>query len=204
MNKRVIGLSGVARAGKDTFATILEAKLVSKGRRVLRIALAEPLKRDCKEFLSATLNVDAYSQIPADKNLIRPMFVWYGDAQRQKTNGRYWIDKADAKIKSTDYDYYIVTDVRYDAYERDELYWLQRELNGVVCHISRYHRLVDGIREFVLPPNDHERENDPKVKARANFVVEWESVNGKTVEELNVDPSLNAHVDAFMQKFNIV
>jgi len=203
INKRVLGISGVARAGKDTFASILERKLYLNNRTVLKVSLAGPLKKDCAEFLASTIKIDASTQILAEKNLIRPLFVWYGDAQRKLTGGRYWIDKADSIIKHSEFDYYIVTDVRYDTYEKDELYWVQKELGGVVCHVSRYYPQPDGTKVFVLPPNDHERENDPKVKAKADFVVEWESVEGKNPEELALDESLNAHVGAFMTKFNI-
>ena len=201
--KLIIGIGGCARAGKDTFASILEAKLKANGRTVKKIALATPLKTDCVEFLANHLKIDAYTQVSSEKNLIRPMLVWYGDAQRKLTGGRYWIDKAASAIEAVPHDYYIITDVRYDFYEKDELYWLQTECRGVVCHVSRYYLEAGGVRDFVQPPNEHERENDPKIKAKANFVVEWESVEGKTVEELVLDKSLNAHVDAFMEKFNI-
>ena len=202
-NRRVVGISGVARSGKDTFASILEAKLIARGKSVKRIALANPLKDDCGNFLRTKLNIDAHTQIPAEKLIIRPMLVWYGDAQRKLTNGRYWIEKANETMRLNPRDCYIIADIRYDAYEKDELYWLQKECGGQVCHVSRYYLQAGGARDFVQAPNDHERENDPKVRAKADFIVEWESVKGKTVEELALDESLNAHVDAFMQKFDI-
>lgn len=202
-NKRVIGIGGVARAGKDTFASILESKLKANGKTVRKIALASPLKLDCKEFLMDHLHIDSETQVPSEKVLIRPMLVWYGDAQRKLTHGRHWIDLATRKITNSTFDYYIITDVRYDFYEKDELYWLQKECNGIVCHVSRWRMASDHEREFVEPANDHERENDPKIKAKADFVVEWESVDGLTPAELELDPSLNAHVDEFMAKFEI-
>ena len=211
----------MARAGKDTFALILEAKLRANGKTVKKIALATPLKEDCDNFLRTKLNISAYTQTADEKVLIRPMLVWYGDAQRKLTGGRYWIDKAQQEIDKSGYDYYIVTDVRYDFYEKDEIYWLQKECNGEVCHISRWTKeplwaevaippetevkryLVKTTAKFIPPANDHEALNDPKVKAKADFVVEWESVEGKTMDELVLDASLNAHVDEFMAKFNI-
>lgn len=199
---RVIGLSGVARAGKDTFAAILEKKLIAKGKTVKKIALATPLKEDCDGFLQEKLGISGFTQVPDEKILIRPFLVWYGDAQRKRTGGRYWIDKATEEIKNSSSDYYIVTDVRYDAYEKDELYWLQREMNGIVCHVSRFTQEPTG-RVFVEPPNEHERINDPKVRAKADHCVEWESVKGLTMEEVLNAPSLNAHVDEFMTKFGL-
>ena len=189
--------------------------MLANGKAVKKIALATPLKEDCNYFLTTRLRINAYTQVTEEKNLIRPMLVWYGDAQRKLTGGRYWIDKAQKEIDAEPYDYYIITDVRYDFYEKDEIYWLQKECNGTVCHISRWRSVPRDVishegntttvydRSFIPPANDHERENDPKVKAKADFVVEWESVEGKTMDELAVDPSLNAYVDAFMAKFNI-
>ncbi len=212
--KRVIGLSGVARAGKDTFASILENKLKAKGKSVLKIALATPLKADCDSFLQERLGVSAFTQVPEEKLLIRPMLVWYGDAQRKRTNGRYWIDKAQAIINGSSYDYYIVTDVRYAHYATDEIHWLKNECKGVVCHISRFeteevditsHEGITNreyVKKFIQPANDHEAENDPKVKALADYCVEWKHVKYLSPETmLPKDPSLNAHVDAFMEKF---
>jgi hypothetical protein len=59
-------------------------------------------------------------------------------------------------------------------------------------------------KEFVQPANDHEKENDPKVKAKSDHVVKWENVNGLTVEQLTFAPSLVAHVDEFVTKFKLV
>lgn len=200
--KRIIGISGVARAGKDTFAAILEAKLQLNGKKVLKYALASPLKGACEKFLSEHFGMNVYTQVTSEKDTIRPFLVWYGDTKRKATEGRYFIDIATNTINVSDCDYVIVTDIRYDKYDRDELHWLQKECGGVLCHVSRYH-LDSGQRQFVMPPNSHERENDPKIKAKADFVVEWKSVEVSSPEELLVDASLNAHVDAFMEKFSI-
>ena len=119
--KNVIGLGGVARAGKDTFAAILEMKLQQAGKTVKKIALAGPLKQHCDKFLKDNLGISAFTQVPEEKIIIRPFLVWYGDAQRKLTEGKFWTNLASSEIESTHYDYYIITDVRYDAYPIDEL-----------------------------------------------------------------------------------
>jgi hypothetical protein len=211
-DKKVIGLGGCARAGKDTFANILIYKLQQAGKSVKRIALADPLKFDVDTFLTNNLGITAFTTNPDEKILIRPMLVWYGDAQRKRTNGRYWIDLAKKAIEESNYDYYIITDVRYDVYEKDELYFLKNEVNGVLCHISKYkvEKEVNGVstvieKKFVQPANDHESQNDPKIKAAAHHRVEWEDEGQMTPEELLFNPTLNEHVDKFMniwiQKF---
>lgn len=51
----------------------------------------------------------------------------------------------------------------------------------------------------VPPANDHEALNDPKMKAAANYVVEWRDVGPLSPEELNTNPALNKYVDDFRQ-----
>ncbi len=209
--KNVIGIGGVARAGKDTFAAILESILVSRGKTVRKIALADPLKADCDAFLQKHLNISAFTQVPEEKVLIRPMLVWYGDAQRKRTNGRYWVELASKTINESEYDYYIITDVRYDHYEKDELYWLKNEWNGVLCHVSKWQRIpiastqpklaANISRQFVAPANDHEAMNDPKIKSGAHHLVEWEHVVCNSTEELLKNTYLVAEVDLFARNW---
>jgi hypothetical protein len=144
------------------------------------------------------IGISAFTQVPEEKILIRPMLVWYGDAQRKRTNGRYWVDLAKKTIDESNYDFYIVTDVRYDVYEKDELYFLKKETKGVLCHISKY-SIVDGVKKFVLPANDHEEANNPKIKAAAQHRIEWEDEGKMTAEELLLNPKLNEHVEKFMK-----
>jgi hypothetical protein len=216
MNKNVIGLGGVARSGKDTFAAILEMKLQQAGKTVKKIALAGPLKEHCDEFLKSNLGVSAFTQIPEEKILIRPFLVWYGDAQRKRTNGKFWTNLASEQINSTNFDYYIITDIRYDAYPVDELQWLKDDWKGVLCHISKYvwksqpqqYDDISGVvhyKEFVAPANDHEEVNDPKIKKAAQHTVEWPHISDVKPEHLLWNPELNSYVDKFMniwiQKF---
>ena len=203
--KKVIGLGGVARSGKDTFAGILAYKLQQAGKSVRRIALAEPLKVHADEFLVKYLNITAMSPVSEEKQLIRPMLVWYGDVQRKRTNGRYWIDIAKKTIEESKYDYYIITDIRYDAYEKDELYFLKQEMDGVLCHISKYVVDLNGEKKFVQPANDHEATNDPKIKSAADHIVKWPHVDVvmENVEELLLNPTLNEKVDEFANKFSL-
>lgn len=209
--KNVIGLSGVGRSGKDTFASILEIKLQQAGYSVKKVSFAGPLKKDCEEFVRKNLNMNVFTQDTAEKTLIRPLLVWYGDAQRKRTNGKYWTDLASKEIENSNYDYYIVTDVRYDYYPVDELQWLKDNWKGKLCHISKYTMFRNPFppdnRVFVEPANDHEAVNDPKIKKAADFVVEWPDISeGKNIneQELLLNPTLNEYVDAFIDACNIL
>lgn len=198
--KKVIGIGGVARSGKDTFAAILETKLQQAGRTATRIALAAPLKQHCDKFLTENLGISAFTQIPEEKLIIRPLLVWYGDAQRKRTNGKYWTDLASKTINETNFDYYIITDIRYDVFERDELQWLKDDWKGTLCHISKY------ITQYqVVPPaNEHEAVNDPKIKAAAHHIVEWPHVNQTDPLQLLTNPTLNEYVDTFIQQCKVI
>ena len=198
--KKVIGIGGVARSGKDTFAAILETKLQQAGRTATRIALAAPLKQHCDKFLTENLGISAFTQIPEEKLIIRPFLVWYGDAQRKRTNGKYWTDLASKAINETNYDYYIITDIRYDVFEKDELQWLKDDWNGTLCHISKY------ITQYqVVPPaNEHEAVNDPKIKSAAHHIVEWPHVNQTDPLQLLTNPTLNEYVDTFIQQCKVI
>ena len=206
MAKRVIGISGVARAGKDTFAAILIKKLSLQNYTVKRIALADALKKDCDEFCKKTLGISSFNQVPDEKLLIRPLLVWYGDAQRKRTNGRYWINLAQKQIDETSFDYYVITDVRYSHYENDEGQWIQNECKGLICHVSKWgfysfpvgDGSYSGMAQWrcIPPANEHEALNDPKMKKLANFIVEWPDIG--EVENLLNHPQLNKYVDNFI------
>lgn len=209
---KVIGISGVARAGKDTFASILINELKAAGKTVEKFAFADALKQDCDAFCKEKLGVSAFTQIQNEKVLIRPLLVWYGDAKRKQSNGRYWVDIIDKKVKASTAEFCLVTDVRYDFYAKDEISWVKEDCHGLVVHVSRWELESDNKssynngrgsthRRFVPPANDHEKENDPKVKAKADFVVEWENVSGLTMEQLTKAPSLVNHVRSFVSNY---
>jgi hypothetical protein len=213
----IIGIAGVARSGKDTFASILTNRLNAVGKSVDKFAFADALKQDCDAFCKEKLGVSAFTQVPNEKLLIRPLLVWYGDAKRKQSNGRYWVDIIDAKVKASKADFCLVTDVRYDFYERDEISWVKQECHGLVVHVSRWSMNPTNVnlmgtfdkigavemyqKVFVPPANDHEKENDPKVKAKADHIVEWQNVDGLTMEQLTTAPSLVAHVDSFIDLY---
>jgi hypothetical protein len=215
MSIKILAVSGVARSGKDTFTSILINRLRERGKTAKQIALAAPLKGLCDEFTKANLGISAYTQVPEEKMMIRPFLVWFGDAKRKQTNGRFWVELANKSIQQSEVegiDYAIISDIRYDHYERDELSWLKKEHNGVLAHISRYEMRrpvtmkvsnpkIEKI--FVPPANDHEMLNDPRVKRMADYIVEWPTIYNCSSEELVVRPEMISYVDKFIEKFSL-
>lgn len=179
MQKLVISLSGVARSGKDSFCQYLIAILESVGIRAKRYAFADELKDKVRQPLIDLCGVDVLNCSPKDKEMIRDYLVAVGKIKRIQTNGKYWTGLVEEKIKNdSDVDVAIVTDTRYDVYPEDELWWVQEHMNGVLVHLRMYDEKENPFedskrRNYVLPPNKDEAENDPKLHAKADYKVEW-------------------------------
>ena len=88
--------------------------------------------------------------------------------KRKLSNGRHWIEMLNKELAPDKIN--IITDIRFNKYEKDEVYWLKNEINGVLIHLSRYTE-VKGERMYFPPVNDAERENDPLIKSEADFIL---------------------------------
>ena len=172
-NKNIIGLGGVAGAGKDLFFTLLSQKL-----NVKRFSLADELKQETRPWCIKHYGIDSVSCPRREKEAIRPFLVFHGSQKRSRTNGRYWIDKLNEKIKNDNSKNIVVTDIRYDDYEKDEVHWLKEELGGKLIHLRQYEQIPDSnegalIRRYKEPINDEEARNDPKLREKADHKVDW-------------------------------
>jgi hypothetical protein len=172
MVSNIIGLTGVARSGKDTFYSILKKYLEERSVKSERIALADNLKDELGQFVKQNFNIDLNKCDGKDKELVRPLMVAYGRCRRVQTDGKYWtslIDQNIADLKNRKI-MPIVTDIRYIEYKDDEYSWLKAH-NGILIHISR--KLDDGT--LIQPANIEEKSNDNKLKAVADYSVCWET-----------------------------
>ena len=168
----MIGLTGVARSGKDTFYSILKKYLEEKGIKSQRLAFADALKNELYEFTKDKFKIDLFNCTPEDKEIVRPLMVAYGKCRRSQTEGKYWTSTIEPEVNAltTSNQMPIITDVRYIEYKDDEYSWLKSH-NGILIHISR--KLNDG--SFVPPANVEEKSNDNKLKAVADYSVSWET-----------------------------
>lgn len=172
MENNMIGLTGVARSGKDTFYSILKKYLKEKNIESQRIALADNLKYELGDFVKEKFKIDLNKCDGKDKELIRPLMVAYGKCRRVQTEGKYWTSLVEPKIKELKKNNIlpIITDIRYIEYKEDEYSWLKSN-SGILIHISR--KLDDG--STVPPANIEEKSNDNKLKAVADYSVCWET-----------------------------
>lgn len=164
----LIGLSGVARSGKDSFATLLIEYLTSLGQPVARWAFADQLKRELEPVIWAKYGLSVWSQISAEKAIFRDDLVAHGRLRRAESNGTYWVNQIDAPVRAglAAGIHQIITDCRYATHEADEADWI-KSLGGKVVYIERV--LTDG--SILEPANEEERLNTFRVKAQADLVV---------------------------------
>jgi hypothetical protein len=168
----IIGITGVARSGKDTFYSILKKFLKEKNIESQRIALADELKKELGDFVEKKFKIDLNKCDGSDKELIRPLMVAYGKCRRVQTEGKYWTSLVDPRVKDLKKENIlpVITDIRYIEYKEDEYSWLKSH-NGILIHLSR--KLDDG--SFVPPANIEEKSNDNKLKAVADFSICWDT-----------------------------
>ena len=153
---RVIGISGPARAGKDTMFEVLDELFEST--HMTRMAFADALKRECDDFLKSNTGISAFTSDDKEKEVIRPFLVAYGSSVRRRINPNCWIEGVEKLISEDKGNtIHIITDVRYP----NELDWIEKQ-GGLSIHVSR-----DG----VSPANSEEEENDPILMRRSKLKI---------------------------------
>jgi len=134
------------------------------------LSIATNLKKELIATSQDLYGIDSYNCSREEKNLIRPFLVAHGQIRRNMSQGRHWIEKLNNDLDPQKIN--IITDVRFNEFEKDEVFWAKNEINAVIIHVSRFIE-KDGERHFIPPANPAEMENDPKVKAEADFVLNW-------------------------------
>lgn len=193
MHNKIIGVSGCARSGKDTFFGILKKYLPE----VEQVALAYELKRDLDDFVKSKIGISVFTDETKDKSLIRGLMVEYGKIKRQQTEGTYWTCLAQKKINEIlrSDKIPVITDVRYDIYPKDEFHWLKNENNGVLVHVTR----MFGSDE-IPPANEEESINNEKLKTKADYSIRWNTV--EATQNALEDESLNEIVKGFVKFYD--
>ena len=196
MNKTILGLSGYSRAGKNLFADICSSVLEEKYKCTCKqFALAYALKKDCESFLKEKLNLDVWTEVTEEKSKFRELLVWFGKVQRQRTNGRYWTELLQKEyISKSSADVILITDIRYDEYEKDEVYWLKNEMNGKLIHISQY-KTIDNVKQYTQAPNNDELKNDPRLIQKSDYLFEWQYYENMSYAQLLNSEEIRKNVE---------
>lgn len=186
---KIIGISGVARSGKDTFARLAKNFFTRNSVSSKSLALAHQLKLQLGDFLSDNYDINIFKLSDEEKSLIRPIMVAHGCAKRQQSKGQHWWKLLSGEIESLKFsnlDVVIITDIRFDEYENDEADWILKS-GGSLVHIVR---TKDG--QQILPANIEEAVNDPKIFAKATHHLLWESGADEELQPI-VDEYLTDH-----------
>ena len=227
MNKiKIIGISGVAKSGKDTLFSTLQ-KIGKEQRLYLkRYALADQLKKDLDPFLLEKFGISAFTTIPREKEIIRPMLVAYGRGKRIISKGTYWttivFNQIQKDLKSGDF-IPVITDIRYSEFEKDELSWIKKN-NGTLIHLTRYEeedewiecfgKIPDGkdvirrnneiyaktgrkILNKIMPPNEDESRNDPILEESADILIQWKNMDEN--ERINFIKNIIKNLNEFAE-----
>lgn len=193
MSNLVIGVSSVAGGGKDTFFVLLQKSLLKNYLPTPhRFALADELKNELKDWIWQHYGIDIWNCSREDKEKVRPLLVFHGNYKRERTNGRHWIDIIDKKINLLKDSIICCTDIRYCDFDGAEAKWIQEDHKGILVHVSQ-HTIIEGQKVYKLPPNQVEAYFDPKMKARADYLIDWPFIPAANFQE-----QLQPYVDDFV------
>lgn len=168
---KIIGISGLARSGKDSFYNFSKPYLDSKKIKHQRLAFADELKNECDPFLKKNVGISAFTDDDKEKEIIRPLLVTYGTHIRRKLNPNCWIEKIEPRVKNSKHnEIFFITDVRF----KNEIDWVH-QMEGLSIHVTR---------SGIDPPNEDERANDPILKELSKVKVSWNNFDDNNVLEI--------------------
>ncbi len=165
----IIGLSGVARVGKDSFALHLADIIRNEFNKECQIvSFAQCLKSNINNFLEENTGVSAFTQDTKEKAFIRPLLVAYGMTMRTLIPD-YWIMRLEPSLKTNQRSgiLSIITDVRFP----NEIDYIHTFKNSSVLHLNR--KDTDGV--LLRPANEEEAYNDPICASKCDHDFTWET-----------------------------
>ncbi len=179
-NVEIIGLTGVAGCGKDTFFKLAKEELESQGVECLRFSLGDFLRRELWDFCMAQFKIDLFNCSRAEKDNLRDWLVFHGNYRRDTTEGAYWGNQVyEEMVKSVNpckKQCFIITDIRYNKHKYDDLYLIKDKLKGKLIHITQCYEEF-GLPLILEPANEQERIFDPQMYENASYHLLWPKAN---------------------------
>ena len=159
----MIGVGGLARAGKDTLSRCLKKVIEDDfGCEVEIVHLADKLKSDLDKLIACNFHFQVFTEENSQKELIRPILVAYGEAMKSQWGKTVWMRRLEEEIKDRNpKKFFIVSDVRFDF----ECKYIRDKFDGWNIHIKK-----NGSEMAV---NETEKENDPLVQKEADIKHRW-------------------------------
>tara|TARA_B100000902_G_C27302557_1_gene913663 strand:- start:1868 stop:2413 length:546 start_codon:yes stop_codon:yes gene_type:complete len=165
----IIGISGAARSGKDSFYLLFK-KILNEDFQIERSAFADELKKDIRPLLIEKFNIDVNSYSDEEKEIVRPLMVSYGTLARS-IDENFWIKKISNKVEKEQESNIIsvITDVRYS----NEQEWIKENFkNSINIFVQRLGN---------SPANEDERNNLPILKQNADHIVVWDNFDDQNI-----------------------
>lgn len=162
MNK-IIGISGYARSGKDTFYNRSALHLKSRNLESIRYAFADALKEELDGLLKEHVGISAFTEKDKEKELIRPLLVTYGTELRRQLNPNCWIDKIKSRVLADagEGKYVFITDVRFE----NEAQWVKSQ-GGTMVYVER---------DSIKPANGEEHRQNVRMRKYLDYKIFWDT-----------------------------
>jgi len=173
MMNKLIGVSGFARTGKDTFYKRCASFLSFHGFKSKKYSFAHALKSEIDPLLSEHVGISAFTEKDIEKEIIRPLLVTYGTDIRRKLNPNCWIESIQDKVQSdlSSGHYVFISDVRF----LNEAEWI-KNMGGYLFNIQR-----DGIKAA----NKDESEQYFLFKNLIDYTIRWPTLKESSLSELD-------------------
>lgn len=165
----LIGLTGFAGSGKDTFANIVIDSRIENKAPILGVntlSFAYSLRKELEDFVHDKIGISTFTRDPKEKEIIRPLLVCWGtEIIRNHIDKDYWINlaKKTVEINRKNNVSSIITDVRFE----NEFDWIKSE-GGVCIFIDR---------EGVGPKNSDEAEFTAPLKEKCDYIFSWPTIS---------------------------
>ena len=163
---KILLLGSTRQTGKDTLCALL-TRLDS---RLKRYSFADPLRDDMNCFISDRFGIDIWLCTSEEKELIRPMMIAYGMAQR-KRDPNYWVKRTLYNIEGAWQHHPMMIPIITDCRFMNEL-----TLTKEAYPQTRFLQLF---REGAPPPTEEEDRHWPEIAAKADKILRW----GENTEE---------------------
>jgi uridine kinase len=164
--KKIIGISGVARSGKDTLGAQICTILRERNIKCRTTSFANALKQECNEFLTKTIGISAFTQDDEEKKIIRPLLVTWGTHVRRKLDENVWVKSVENTL--SDDEVVIICDVRFP----NELDWVKK-IGGYSIYVERQ----DSDGNLIRPANQDEKENTVPLKSLCSTSITWPTIS---------------------------
>ena len=153
LEKKIIGIGGNARSGKDTLANNLVSILAELDIKAEKVSFANALRQSVDDFLLRELGISAFTEDKKEKDIIRPFLVFWGTDIMRGRDEDVWVKKLQSSLKEDQVN--IISDLRFT----NELDWIQNN-NGVSVMLSRPN---------ANPANKYEEEENKKLRQSVNL-----------------------------------